>query len=131
MLFLQLQDLSSKKQQSHSILDLLRTQNIRMVTIMSIILWCVSETYLRPPDKASGSVCQASHLQTSQIRIESLCHQKVAGMCLAIKEVGMSQFLTESQKRRTKTVVGALGGRYGIFGDPSRSEGKSLFTLGP
>ncbi|XP_028349028.1 organic cation/carnitine transporter 2 isoform X5 [Physeter macrocephalus] len=35
----ELQDLSSKKQQSHSILDLLRTWNIRMVTIMSIILW--------------------------------------------------------------------------------------------
>ncbi|KAM9695425.1 organic cation/carnitine transporter 2 isoform 3-T6 [Trichechus inunguis] len=33
------QDLSSQKQQSHSILDLLRTQNIRMVTVMSIILW--------------------------------------------------------------------------------------------
>lgn len=37
--FLQLQDLSSKKQQSHSILDLIRTRNIRMLTIMSIILW--------------------------------------------------------------------------------------------
>ncbi|XP_003782259.1 solute carrier family 22 member 5 [Otolemur garnettii] len=35
----ELQDLSSKKQQSHSILDLLRTRNIRIVTIMSIILW--------------------------------------------------------------------------------------------
>ncbi|XP_054424468.1 organic cation/carnitine transporter 2 [Pteronotus mesoamericanus] len=35
----ELQDLSSKKQHSHSILDLLRTRNIRMVTIMSIILW--------------------------------------------------------------------------------------------
>ncbi|XP_019277599.1 organic cation/carnitine transporter 2 isoform X2 [Panthera pardus] len=35
----ELQDLSSKKQQSHSILDLLRTRNIRMVTVMSIILW--------------------------------------------------------------------------------------------
>ncbi|KAM8764990.1 organic cation/carnitine transporter 2 isoform 2-T2 [Rhynchonycteris naso] len=35
----ELQDLSSKKQQSHSILDLLRTRNIRVVTIMSIILW--------------------------------------------------------------------------------------------
>ncbi|KAM6225249.1 organic cation/carnitine transporter 2 isoform 2-T2 [Rhynchocyon petersi] len=35
----ELQDLSSQNQQSHSILDLLRTQNIRMVTIMSIILW--------------------------------------------------------------------------------------------
>ncbi|XP_023619554.1 solute carrier family 22 member 5 isoform X6 [Myotis lucifugus] len=34
-----LQDLSSQKPQSHSILDLLRTRNIRMVTIMSIILW--------------------------------------------------------------------------------------------
>ncbi|KAB1281357.1 Solute carrier family 22 member 5 [Camelus dromedarius] len=34
----ELQDLSSKKQQSHSILDLLRTRNIRIVTIMSIIL---------------------------------------------------------------------------------------------
>uniref|UniRef100_A0A5F5Q0M3 Solute carrier family 22 member 5 n=1 Tax=Equus caballus TaxID=9796 RepID=A0A5F5Q0M3_HORSE len=36
----ELQDLSSKKQQSHSILDLIRTRNIRMLTIMSIILWC-------------------------------------------------------------------------------------------
>ncbi|XP_037595854.1 solute carrier family 22 member 5 isoform X2 [Cebus imitator] len=35
----ELQDLSSKKQQSHNVLDLLRTRNIRMVTIMSIILW--------------------------------------------------------------------------------------------
>ncbi|XP_003464581.1 organic cation/carnitine transporter 2 isoform X1 [Cavia porcellus] len=33
------QDLSSKKQQSHHILDLLRTRNIRIVTIMCIILW--------------------------------------------------------------------------------------------
>lgn len=60
----QLQDLSSKKQQSHSILDLIRTRNIRMITVMSIILWCVSETYLGPPDAASGSSSQASHLQT-------------------------------------------------------------------
>ncbi|XP_074147080.1 organic cation/carnitine transporter 2-like isoform X1 [Sminthopsis crassicaudata] len=36
---LELQDLNSRKQQSHSILDLLRTQNIRTITIMSIILW--------------------------------------------------------------------------------------------
>ncbi|XP_060033837.1 organic cation/carnitine transporter 2 isoform X2 [Erinaceus europaeus] len=35
----ELQDLSSNKPQSHSILDLLRTRNIRTVTIMSIILW--------------------------------------------------------------------------------------------
>ncbi|XP_023387668.1 organic cation/carnitine transporter 2 isoform X2 [Pteropus medius] len=35
----ELQDLSSKKQQPHSILDLIRTRNIRTVTIMSIILW--------------------------------------------------------------------------------------------
>ncbi|XP_075852133.1 organic cation/carnitine transporter 2 isoform X2 [Microcebus murinus] len=35
----ELQDLSSKKQPTHSILDLLRTRNIRIVTIMSIILW--------------------------------------------------------------------------------------------
>ncbi|XP_073077180.1 organic cation/carnitine transporter 2 isoform X3 [Manis javanica] len=35
----ELQDLSAQKQQSHSILDLLQTRNIRMVTIMSIILW--------------------------------------------------------------------------------------------
>nr|XP_058134340.1 organic cation/carnitine transporter 2 isoform X3 [Dasypus novemcinctus] len=35
----ELQDLSSEKQQSHNVLDLLRTRNIRMVTIMSIILW--------------------------------------------------------------------------------------------
>lgn len=44
MSFLQLQDLSAQKQQSHSILDLLQTRNIRMVTIMSIILWCVRPT---------------------------------------------------------------------------------------
>lgn len=42
--FLQLQDLNSKKQQSHRILDLLRTRNIRIVTIMSVILWCVSDS---------------------------------------------------------------------------------------
>ncbi|KAG8507824.1 Solute carrier family 22 member 5, partial [Galemys pyrenaicus] len=35
----ELQDLSSEKPQSHSILDLLRTRNIRVVTVMSIILW--------------------------------------------------------------------------------------------
>ncbi|XP_004586449.2 organic cation/carnitine transporter 2 [Ochotona princeps] len=35
----ELQDLNSKKQPSHRILDLLQTRNIRMVTIMSIILW--------------------------------------------------------------------------------------------
>lgn len=35
----ELQDLGSQKQPSHSILDLLRTRNIRVVTIMSIILW--------------------------------------------------------------------------------------------
>ncbi|XP_077767744.1 organic cation/carnitine transporter 2 isoform X4 [Canis aureus] len=35
----ELEDLSSEKQQSHSILDLLRTRNIRIVTVMSIILW--------------------------------------------------------------------------------------------
>ena len=44
----------------------------------------------------------------SQTKIESLCHQKVAQMCLAIKEVGMSWFLTGSQKRSMKSVVGAL-----------------------
>uniref|UniRef100_G1SL73 Solute carrier family 22 (organic cation/zwitterion transporter), member 4 n=2 Tax=Oryctolagus cuniculus TaxID=9986 RepID=G1SL73_RABIT len=35
----ELQDLNSKKQQSYRILDLLRTRNIRIVTIMSVILW--------------------------------------------------------------------------------------------
>ncbi|XP_048190009.1 solute carrier family 22 member 5 isoform X1 [Perognathus longimembris pacificus] len=35
----ELQDLSSKKQQSHRFLDLLRTRNIRIITIMTIILW--------------------------------------------------------------------------------------------
>ncbi|XP_012513082.1 PREDICTED: solute carrier family 22 member 5 isoform X2 [Propithecus coquereli] len=35
----ELQDLSSKQQPSHSILDLLRTRNIRIVTVMSILLW--------------------------------------------------------------------------------------------
>ncbi|XP_004610019.2 organic cation/carnitine transporter 2 [Sorex araneus] len=35
----ELQDLNSCKAQSHSILDLLQTRNIRVVTIMSIILW--------------------------------------------------------------------------------------------
>lgn len=35
----ELQDLNASKPQSHSILDLLQTRNIRVVTIMSIILW--------------------------------------------------------------------------------------------
>uniref|UniRef100_A0A8C0WXH8 Major facilitator superfamily (MFS) profile domain-containing protein n=1 Tax=Castor canadensis TaxID=51338 RepID=A0A8C0WXH8_CASCN len=35
----ELQELSAKKQQSHRIVDLLRTHNIRMITIMSIVLW--------------------------------------------------------------------------------------------
>ncbi|XP_007473505.1 organic cation/carnitine transporter 2 isoform X2 [Monodelphis domestica] len=36
---MELQDLNSRKQHSHSILDLFRTPNIRTITIMSIILW--------------------------------------------------------------------------------------------
>uniref|UniRef100_A0A8C2M534 Solute carrier family 22 (organic cation transporter), member 5 n=1 Tax=Cricetulus griseus TaxID=10029 RepID=A0A8C2M534_CRIGR len=39
ILFLQLQDLNSKKPQLHHIYDLIRTRNIRILTIMSIILW--------------------------------------------------------------------------------------------
>nr|KAF6448793.1 solute carrier family 22 member 5 [Rousettus aegyptiacus] len=35
----ELQDLSSRKQQPYNILDLLRTRNIRAITIMSIVLW--------------------------------------------------------------------------------------------
>nr|AAI66421.1 Slc22a5 protein [Rattus norvegicus] len=35
----ELQDLNSKKPQSHHIYDLVRTRNIRIITIMSIILW--------------------------------------------------------------------------------------------
>ncbi|XP_021068595.1 solute carrier family 22 member 5 isoform X1 [Mus pahari] len=35
----ELQDLNSKKPQSHHIYDLIRTRNIRVITIMSIILW--------------------------------------------------------------------------------------------
>lgn len=35
----ELQDLNSKKPQSHLIYDLVRTRNIRIITIMSIILW--------------------------------------------------------------------------------------------
>ncbi|CAO2643091.1 Solute carrier family 22 member 21 [Lemmus lemmus] len=35
----QLQDVRSKKHQSHHIYDLFRTRNIRILTIMSIILW--------------------------------------------------------------------------------------------
>ncbi|KAL1780233.1 solute carrier family 22 member 5, partial [Sigmodon hispidus] len=36
----ELQDPSSKKTHSHHIYDLIRTRNIRILTIMSIILWC-------------------------------------------------------------------------------------------
>ncbi|XP_051023228.1 solute carrier family 22 member 5-like [Acomys russatus] len=35
----ELQDLNSKRPQSHHIYDLIRTRNIRILTIMSIILW--------------------------------------------------------------------------------------------
>ncbi|GAB1296068.1 Solute carrier family 22 member 5 [Apodemus speciosus] len=38
----ELQDLNSKKPQSHLIYDLVRTRNIRIITIMSIILWCMA-----------------------------------------------------------------------------------------
>lgn len=42
----ELQDLNSTKPQLHHIYDLIRTRNIRVITIMSIILWYVSETCL-------------------------------------------------------------------------------------
>lgn len=61
----------------------------------------------------------------SQIRIESLCHQKVAQMCLAVKEVGMSWFLMEFQKRSTNTVVGALEENTGSLGIPPGHKVKS------
>lgn len=67
----------------------------------------------------------------SQTRIESLCHQKVAQMCLAIKEVGVSWFLTESQKRSTKTVVGALEEDTGSLGIPPGPKVKSCTRWGP
>ncbi|KAM7162805.1 organic cation/carnitine transporter 2-like [Macrochelys suwanniensis] len=38
---MELQEMTSQKQQSHTILDLVRTQNIRFVTIMSVILWMI------------------------------------------------------------------------------------------
>ncbi|KAL8211922.1 UNVERIFIED_CONTAM: hypothetical protein K2H54_027611 [Gekko kuhli] len=38
---IELQDLNSQNQQSYSVLDLVRTQNIRSITIMSVILWMV------------------------------------------------------------------------------------------
>uniref|UniRef100_A0A8D0GY01 Solute carrier family 22 member 5 n=1 Tax=Sphenodon punctatus TaxID=8508 RepID=A0A8D0GY01_SPHPU len=37
----EMENLSSGKQQTHSILDLVRTRNIRSVTIMSVILWMI------------------------------------------------------------------------------------------
>ncbi|XP_038269163.1 solute carrier family 22 member 5-like [Dermochelys coriacea] len=38
---MELQEMTSQKQQTHTILDLVRTQNIRFVTIMSVILWMI------------------------------------------------------------------------------------------
>ncbi|XP_032995949.1 solute carrier family 22 member 5 [Lacerta agilis] len=38
---IELQDVNSQDQRSYSILDLVRTQNIRCITIMSVILWMV------------------------------------------------------------------------------------------
>lgn len=35
----QLQDLNSQKQQTYTILDLMKTRNILTITIMSVILW--------------------------------------------------------------------------------------------
>ncbi|XP_015264757.1 PREDICTED: solute carrier family 22 member 5 [Gekko japonicus] len=38
---IELQDLNSQNQQSYNVLDLVRTRNIRSITIMSVILWMV------------------------------------------------------------------------------------------
>ncbi|XP_074865829.1 organic cation/carnitine transporter 2-like [Carettochelys insculpta] len=38
---MELQEMTPQKQQSHTILDLVRTQNIRIVTIMSVMLWMI------------------------------------------------------------------------------------------
>ncbi|XP_025973960.2 organic cation/carnitine transporter 2-like [Dromaius novaehollandiae] len=38
---IELQDSNSQKQQAYTILDLVKTQNIRTVTIMSVILWMI------------------------------------------------------------------------------------------
>lgn len=89
MLFLQLQDLSSKKQQSHSILDLLRTRNIRMVTIMSIILWCVSEPYLRPDKVLAVAVRPCIYRRV----LDQNSKPVSSGMCLAMKRNGHVQVL--------------------------------------
>ncbi|XP_026515208.1 solute carrier family 22 member 5-like [Terrapene carolina triunguis] len=38
---MELQEMTSQKQQTHTILDLVRTKNIRLVTIMSVIIWMI------------------------------------------------------------------------------------------
>ncbi|KAM9130655.1 organic cation/carnitine transporter 2-like [Pangshura tecta] len=38
---MELQEMTSQKQQTHTILDLVRTKNIRFVTIMSVIIWMI------------------------------------------------------------------------------------------
>ncbi|XP_037761910.1 solute carrier family 22 member 5 [Chelonia mydas] len=38
---MELQEMTSQKQQRHTILDLVRTQNIRFVTILSVMLWMI------------------------------------------------------------------------------------------
>lgn len=79
-----------------------------MVTIMSIILWCVMET------------CRGFQTKPTAVPVMPLAGRYVSDqnrkpvsseseeLCLAIKEMNVSQFLTESQKRRMKTSVWAF-----------------------
>lgn len=131
---LQLQDLSSQKQLSHSVLDLLRTRNIRMVTIMSIILWCVSGTRPRLPHTAPGGGWHAlKSAGMSQTCTESPRPQQVKGVCLALQEMGVTQFWRELQKRRVKYCRKESEGPIWDLGDPSGPEANpcSLWVLSP
>lgn len=98
---------------------------------MSIILWCVSETYPEASRAQLLAVALRLHIcRHVSDQGESLCHQKVAQMCLAVKEVGMSWFLMEFQKRSTNTVVGRLLGKIRDLWGSSGHKVKSC-SLGP
>lgn len=107
--FLQLQDLRSQKQQSHSILDLLRSRNIRMVTIMSIILWCVMEACrgFQTKPMAVALMPLAGRYVSDQNR-KPVSSERRAVPCDQRNERVTILNLTESQKRRMKTSVWAF-----------------------
>lgn len=120
--FLQLQDLNASKPQSHSILDLLQTRNIRVVTIMSIILWCVATQ----PDQAKPSwLWPGRPLVCGHVRSKLKIY--ATGKWEEWAERGeILRISIESHKWRMKLLWGFCGGKiWGSLEIPKKSWSKS------